>query len=146
MAVPIKSTADIAKKWAEVTPGRATYYTAGVTGAGGAWEAGSKGAVANFKAAVTAGNIGQMWAGGIARAGAAKYEAMAKGKGSDRFSSGVTAGAPYFASGFEPFAAAIAGATLPVRQPRGNPANMQRSSTMAAILTAKRLALRSAGV
>ncbi len=145
MAVPIKSTADIAKKWAEVTPGRSAYYTAGVTGAGAAWEAGAKGAEANYKAAVTAGNIGKMWAGGIAKATGAKYEAMAKGKGSDRFSSGVTAGAPYFTSGFEPFQGAIAGATLPARQPRGNPANMQRSSSMAAILTAKRLALRSAG-
>ncbi len=145
MAVTIKSTADIAKKWAEVTPGRAGYYTAGVIGAGADWEKGALDAQANYKAAVTSGNIGAMWAGGIRKATGAKYEAMAKGKGSDRFSSGVTAGAPYFTSGFEPFQAAIAGSTLPARQPRGNPANMQRSSTMAAILTAKRLALRSAG-
>ncbi len=145
MAVNIKSSAEIAAKWARVTPGRQGDYVTGVTGAGGAWEAGAKGATANYKAAVTSGNIGQMWAGGIAKAGAAKYEAMAKGKGADRFGSGVTAGAPYMQSGFEPFQATIASANLPARQPRGNPANMQRSSAMAALLTAKRLALRSAG-
>ena len=145
MALSIKSAADIAKKWAEVTPGRVSYYTSGVAGAGTAWEKGATDAAENYKRAVTAGNIGLMFTGGIKRAGAAKYQLMASGKGPDRFSTGVTAGAPYMASGFEPFQQVIASENLPARQPRGSTANMARSAQIAKDLNLKRLALRSAG-
>jgi hypothetical protein len=145
MSITIKSTADIAKKWAEVTPGRQTYYQQGVANAGPTWEKGATDAAAAFDAAVKAGNIKQLFVGGIKKAGGAKYQDMAVNKGAGRFSDGVTKGAPYFQTGFDPYQAVIAGITLQARAPRGSASNYQRVTQVASALNQKRLALRAAG-
>lgn len=145
MAIKIKPIADIAGKWAEVTPGRAGYYEAGASVAGADWEKGATAAAANYKAAISAGNIGQMFTGGIKRAGSAKYERKVKAVGTARFGQGVTAAVPDFTAGFDPFVSTIAGLTLPARAPRGSAANIQRVTVIAAELNKKRLALRAAG-
>jgi len=145
MATKVPSAADIAAKWARVASSRSPEYQAGVTGAGTTWEANSSASKAAFQASVTAGNIGQMWAGGIKRAGGAKYERKATGVGKDRYSGGVTAATADMQSGMEPMVQTIASVTPPIRQPRGSEANLARVRAYSSALNAKRLALRAAG-
>jgi len=145
MAIKVKSAAEVAAKWAEQTPGRQAYYEAGVKGAGSDWETNTKAAAGNYQAAVTAGNIGKMFSGGVAKAGAAKYTRKAVDVGVGRFSSGVTAGKVDYQSGIEPMLATIAGITLPARAPRGSESNLARVRAVATALHAKRLAERAAG-
>jgi len=145
MTIKVKSAAEVAAKWAEQTPGRSAYYEAGVKTAGADWEANTKASVANYKAAVTAGNIDKMFLGGIAKAGAAKYTRKAVEVGVGRFSSGVTAGKVDYQSGIDPMLQTIAGLTLPARAPRGSESNLARVRAVAVALHAKRLAERAAG-
>lgn len=144
-AIKVKPVADVAKKWGEVTPGRAGYYETGALAAGGDWEKGATDAAANFKAAVTAGNIDKLFAGGIKNAGAAKYTRKVKDVGVSRFSTGVTASITDYQSGVDPMLSTIASLTLPARQPRGSVANAQRVTAIMDALHKKRLALRAAG-
>ena len=145
MAIKVKSATEVADKWAQVTPGRQQYYQAGAEGAGQDWETNTGAAKANFQAAVSAGNIGNLFAGGVKRAGAAKYTRKVKEVGAARFASGVTAGKVDYASGIEPMLATLAGLTLPARAPRGSESNLARGRAIAVALNQKRLALRAAG-
>lgn len=145
--MPIKVTpaADAARKWTDVTPGRQSYYESGVKGAGQDWLNGASAAVQAFKSAVSAANIGQMFAGGVKRAGADKYVNKASVLGAQRFSTGVQAATGDYESGVNPYFAVIAAETLPARGPRGAPGNLARVTQIAADLNKKRLQLRAAG-
>lgn len=141
----IASTETIAKKWANVTPGRASDYEAGVNNPKRDWEAGAIGASANYKAAVSSGDIQKKFTGGIRKAGTAKWKNKAITLGKDRFGPGVQAAAADYQAGFDPYAAVIAGVELSDRKPRGDPANYERSKQIGAALFAKRVALKTAG-
>lgn len=143
--VKIGSPGDIANKWAEVTPGRASYYEAGAVGAGADWERATGAAAASYRAAISAADIGARFAGGVKRAGAAKYDRKVRDLGVGRFGPGVAAARGDFESGFAPFATVIGATDLPARKPRGDPANIDRVRTMASALHKKRLALIGAG-
>lgn len=145
MATKVPTADAVAKKWAEVTPGRSVYYEAGVKGAGSEWEAKTAAAAGAYKAAVTAGNIGQMFAGGVKRATGAKWERKASGVGKDRFGSGVAAAQGDMQAGIAPMLSAIAAVDPPARQPRGSTANQARSTVYQVALNKARLALRAAG-
>ena len=145
MAIKVKSAAEVARKWGEVTPGRQAFYEAGALGAGADWEANTKAAAANFKAAVTAGNIDKLFAGGVAAAGAAKYIRKIKDVGAGRFGSGVAAGIQDMQTGVDPYLQTIAGVTLPARAPRGSESNLARVRAVATALHLKRLAVKAAG-
>jgi hypothetical protein len=145
VAIKVKSAAEVAKKWGEVTPGRQAYYLSGASGAGSDWETNTVNAKANFQAAVTAGNIGNLFAGGVKKAGAAKYTRKVVEVGANRFGQGISAAIQDMQSGVEPFLATISGLTLPARAPRGSASNLQRVAAIATALNQKRLALRAAG-
>ncbi len=145
MAIKVKTAAEVADKWSTVTPGRAQYYASGAAGAGQDWEANTAAAAANFQAAVTAGNIGKMFAGGVKQAGAAKYTRKVQAVGAGRFAEGISAGKEDFSKGVEPMLSTIASLTLPARAPRGSEANLARVRAVAVALHTKRLAMRAAG-
>lgn len=145
MATKVKSAADVAKKWAEQTPGRQAYYEAGVKAAGADWENAAIAAAPIFKAAVSAGNIDKMYSGGVKNAGAAKYVRKAGGVGAQRFSGGVSAGVEDFTKGITSVLAVIAGVTPPVRAPRGAESNLARVRAYSIALHADRLARKAAG-
>jgi len=144
-AIKVKAAADVAKKWAEVTPGRQAYYEAGAKAAGADWETNTVNGAAAFKAGVTAGNIEKMFVGGVKKAGAAKYTRKITDVGVSRFSQGVGAATADMQAGVEPYLATIAALTLPARQPRGSTANLQRVGMIANELNKKRLSLRAVG-
>lgn len=145
MATDVKSAAQVAEKWARVTAGRGADYEAGAVGAGAKQNQNAIAAQKAFVAGVTSGNIGAMYAGGLRKAGAAKYDRKVKDVGVSRFSTGVTAAQADMASGMEPMLATIAAVTPPARAPRGDTANQARSTVYQVALNKKRLALRSAG-
>lgn len=141
----VKSVADVATKWADVTPGRSAYYEAGAGAAGSDWEKGATEAVSNYKSAVSAGNIGQMYSGGVKRAGGAKYERKVKSVGATRYGPGVTAAKEDYSEGVAPMLDELSRITLPARAPRGSAANIARVTAVATALNKKRLSLRAAG-
>jgi hypothetical protein len=145
MAIKVPTAQEAAKKWGDVTPGRQGYYQAGAAAAGGDWEKNTVDAAAAYKNAISAGNIQQMFTGGVKKAGASKYTRKINDVGAGRFSSGVSAAVSDMASGIEPMLSTIASVTLPARQPRGSAANLQRVSAVADALNKKRLSLRAAG-
>lgn len=145
MAIKVKSAAEAAAKWGQVTPGRSAFYESGAKAAGGDWETNTLAAMKAFVAGVTAGNIGQMFAGGVKKAGAGKYTRKVTDVGVSRFGTGVTAAVGDFQTGVEPFLSTIASLTLPQRQPRGSEANIERVRLIATSLNKKRLSLRAAG-
>ena len=145
MSVKVKSAADVAKKWGEVTPGRSAYYESGAVGAGSEWESKTVAAVGAYKNAVSAANIGQMFAGEVKKAGAAKFDRKVRDVGVARFAQGVSAAVNDYQTGVDPMLQTIAGLTLTARGPRGSVTNLQRVSEVATALNKKRLALRAAG-
>ncbi|GAJ20304.1 unnamed protein product, partial [marine sediment metagenome] len=129
MAVAIKSTSDIARKFAEVTPGRVSEYTDGVTNPKRDWEAETKAAEDNFEKGITQAIRDKRFGKGVAKAGTAKWQARAIKIGPGRFAEGVAAAGPAYAEGFGPYRDVIAGLTLPPRGPSGDPRNIDRVKT-----------------
>jgi len=145
MPTDVKSAADIAAKWSRVTPQRQSDYEAGASNAGAKQNANAIAAQKAFVGAVTAGNIGNLFVGGLKKAGADKYNRKIKDVGVSRFGPGVQAAATDMQNGMAPMVEAIAAITPPARAPRGDVANQQRSVVYQVALNKKRLALRSAG-
>ena len=145
MPTRIASAAEIAQKWADVTPGRSAYYEAKAKVAGDDWEKGALASSKAFRAGVTAGNIEQRYLGGVRKAGAAKYNRKVADLGAARFSEGVRKGAVDYQSGFDPYVSVIAGVSPPAREPRGADANIERVRVYAKANAAKRLSLLGAG-
>ena len=143
--IKVKSADVVGKKWGEVTPTRAGYYETGASVAGDDWAKNAAAASSAFKAGVSAANIGEMYKGGIAKAGAAKYNRKVKDVGVARFSQGVQAGVADYQTGVTPMLETIAATNLPARAPRGSEANLARVREVATNLHKKRLALRAAG-
>lgn len=145
MAITVKSASDSAAKWSANAAAAQPYYLAGVQNAGQNWLNNTQNAATAFDNAVKSGTIKQMFAGGVKKAGSAKYQNKAVTLGAPRFSQGVQAAAPDYQAGVDPYLQTIAGLTLPARGPRGSASNMTRVQAIATALNAKRLALRAVG-
>jgi len=144
-AIKVKSADEVARKWAEVTPGRSQYYEAGASVAGDDWEKNTAAAAGAYRAAVTAPNIEGMFRGGVKKAGAAKFNRKVAEVGVSRFGPGVQAAQSDMQSGIAPMLDTISSLTLSPRAPRGSDANYRRVSEVGTALHKKRLALRAAG-
>ncbi len=146
MAIAVPDPGAVAQKWATRTASASGDYTKGIENPKKDWAANTERAGPNYQAAVQAGNIGQKFQYGVRKAGNQKWQQNAKTLGSQRFSAGVQNAAPNMGAGIAPFLSTIAGLTLPDRQPRGNPANYERSRAVGNALNAKRIAMMGAGV
>lgn len=143
--IKVRSLEDTVKRWTEKAAAGATYYESGVKGAGEDWLKGTIAAGGAYKSGISAGNIQQLFEGGVRKAGSEKYVRKASGVGPARFSEGVGAGAPDFRTGVDPFLSTIAGITLTTRGARGAEVNWSRVKQVGDPLHKKRLALRAAG-
>lgn len=143
MTVP--GSGEAARKWAEQTPLRSSYYEAGAVGAGATWEANTKAAAKTFKAAIQAGDIDKRFEGGVRRAGAAKFDRKVKDVGVDRFGPGVAAAEGDMASGIDPYLSLLSAMTIPARGARGSLSNYKIGEEIGKALNKKRLALLGAG-
>lgn len=140
----VKSLSDVVAKWGDVTPGRSSYYEKGAVGAGADWEKNTIAAAPVFKAAISAGNIDKLFAGGVKKAGGAKFDRKVKDVGVGRFGSGVSAAIGDFSAGVSPYLDALAALPLGARGPRGADINIERVRLIAKTLATKRLAIKGA--
>ena len=142
--ISVKSAADIAAKWAEVTPGRASYYEAEAPAAGAEWEANTVAAGATYKAALAVAGIGARFIGGVKRAGAAKFGRKVRDVGVSRYAPGVAAAKADMAAGVADYVAVLEGLEIPDRGPRGSPGNYAIVEKVGSALHKKRLAVLAA--
>ena len=142
--ITVKSAANVAQKWAEVTPGKAGYYEAEAPQAGEAWEANTILAGGTYKAALSVAGIEKRFVGGVKRAGAEKFARKVREVGVARYGPGVAAAQADMASGIAPYLDVLAGLDLPDRGPRGSPANYAIVEKVGSALHKKRLAVLAA--
>ena len=141
MAIKVTSATDAAQVWVDGARQRAGRYGANAPAAAQDWATNAAAAASTFKSAVSAPNIDKMFAGGIAKAGASKYQRKTAGVGKDRYPGGVAAAQADYASGVGPYLDTIKGVTLPAKKMRGDPGNLDRVKAIATALNAKRIAL-----
>lgn len=137
----IRQAQDIAKKWADVTPGRAAQYEQGVRNPVRDYAANAQAANDAWKGGVQAAVTGDRFKRGVAKAGTAKWQDRAAKLGPGRFGSGVQAAQGDYEAGFAPYREAIAAAALPPRGPRRSPQNLQRVTAMVNAVAARKEAL-----
>lgn len=146
MPKPVVPTAeDVATKWKEETPRRATYYEKNTPPAAERWESQTTAAAGTYKSAVSAADIGKRFKGGVKKAGASKFRRKVEAVGVSRFGPGVEAAEEDMRTGVDPYLAVIAATEIGPRKPRGDPANYDRVKKIGDALHAKRLALLAAG-
>ena len=139
----VPSAADIARKWGDVTPARATYYETETPKADALWEANTKAAMGTYKAAVADPKIADRFVGGV-KGKAAKFKRKVVDVGVARFGPGVTAAVPDMETGFTPYQAVLAVLEVPDRGPRGADANYEIVRKIGKPLHEKRLAILGA--
>lgn len=131
MAIRIKDTGLLAKKFVQRAQQAQGEYSDGVKVAGADWEANTKAGEDNYKSAVvTAANEGR-FGKGVAKAGAAKYTLRASTLGPQRYGQGVAVAEGDWSKGVQPHLQMMAGLTLPPRRPKGDPANHLRAQALA---------------
>lgn len=128
----------IARKWATVTPLRTADYESGVRNPRGNWQAASLAAADAWKAGVTQAAAQGLFSKGVNRAGNARWQEGATGKGVTRWGPGVALAEERYREAFAPFREAISRVTLPPRRARRDPANLQRVNVVVqALIDAK---------
>lgn len=132
MAIRIKDTGSIARKFVQRASVAGPDYTAGVQSAGGDWETNTKASEENYKAGVTQAAADGRFGRGVAAAGAAKYVDRATKLGAQRYPQGVGAAEGDYARGVQPHLDMMKSLDLPPRRPKGDPANQQRAAIVAA--------------
>jgi len=139
----VPAASEVAKKWGDVTPGRASYYEAEAPAASDLWESNTVAAKNTYKAAVADPKISDRFAGG-AKGKSAKFKRKVTDVGVARFGPGVSAAVGDMESGFSPFQAVLAGISVADRKPRGDPSNYRIVEEIGDPLHKKRLALLGA--
>lgn len=130
----VKSVADIAEKWARVTPQRAGDYEAGIKNPTKDWAIETAKAADAYKAGVQQAIQQDRFTKGVKKAGTDKWKKKAIEVGPARFQQGVAIAAPAFEKGFAPYQAVIEKTQLPPRFAKGDPRNIDRVRVMAAAL------------
>ena len=126
MALKIKSAAAIAKKWAEVTPGRSKQWEQEVQATpDGDWAEAAIAAAPSWEQGVQEAASRGSYASGV-ESQRGKWKRKALAVGTARYGPGVRAAESDQAQGFAPYQQAIASLTLSPRGPRGSPGNYER--------------------
>lgn len=130
----IRSAAEIAEKWARVTPGRSSDYAEGIAKPKKDWEAMAVAAADAWADGVTSAASEGRYAKGVKGAGTEKWRRKAQELGVSRWPSGVSAARDDYEHGFAPFRDIIERVQLPPRRPKGDPANIERVRLIAQAL------------
>jgi len=136
---------EVATKWAEEAPRRATYLEKKAPAIGDKWLSSTVAAGATFKAAITAPDIDKRFVGGVKKAGPSKIVNKLLAVGVARYGPGITAAKDDYKSGIAPYLEELAKIDLPSRAARGDPSNYKRVETIGSALHKKRLAALAAG-
>jgi hypothetical protein len=136
----IKSAAEIADKWARVTPQRQTDYESGVKAPLKDWAANAGAAEDSWASGVSMAAGNRSFSKGVRKAGNEKWSRKTVEVGVGRWGAGVRAGTADYTTGFEPMRQTIASTALPPRYPKGDPRNIDRVAAIATALNAKKRA------
>lgn len=136
----IKDTAQIAAKWARVTPQRAEDYRLGVESPRRDWQQATIAAAGRYAAGVQAALQNKLYEKGVNRATSQKWQRRALELGPARFAQGVSASGDAYQTGYEPYRQTIANLRLPPRGPAGDPRNLDRVAAVAKALHDRKLA------
>ncbi len=142
--ISVKSAAEVAQKWADVTPARASYYETEAPAAADEWFTNTTGAGGTYKAGISVAGIKERFVGGVRRAGAEKFRRKVKEVGVARYGPGVAAAKEDMAKGIADYLALLEGMEIPDRGPRGSPANYAIVQKVGDALHKKRLAVLAA--
>ena len=142
--ISVKSAADIADKWAAVTPARASYYESQAPAAAAEWEANTIAAGGTYTAGIAVAGIGKRFVGGVKRAGAEKFGRKVRDVGVARYGPGVAAAKADMAKGVADYVSVLEGMEIPDRGPRGSPGNYAIVEKVGTALHKKRLAVLAA--
>ena len=142
--ITVKSAAEVAQKWADVTPGKASYYEVEAPAAAEEWERATAAAGAVYKAGIAVAGIEKRFVGGVKRAGAAKFRRKVTDVGVSRYGPGVGAAKADMEAGFAPYRDVLDGMDIPDRGPRGSPGNYAIVEKVGTALHKKRLAVLAA--
>lgn len=145
MAISVKDAAASAIKWQSRASGASADYATEAVAHAQDFVKNGVAAAPTFKAAVQAGDIDRRFARGIQKAGAEKFTRGITNKGAGRYSGGITAGLPDYQANVSPYLDTLRGVTLPQRQPRGSPANLERVRAVNQALNARRVAMMAGG-
>lgn len=122
----IRSTAEIAKKWASVTPGRAGYYKEGVMAPKKDWAERAKAAETAYEEGVTAAIGRKAYGAGVDAAGTAKWKRKATDVGAGRYGPGVRVAEGDFRTGYDPYRNKILELGVLPSYPRGDPRQYEK--------------------
>ena len=135
----IRSTKEIAEKWADVTPTRTGFYASGVRTPRKDWARSTAGADSIYREAVTKAASEGRFAKGVNKAGSEKWQRKALTVGAGRWGPGVSIAGPDFEAGFAPYRDAIEKVVLKPRFPKGDPRNYDRVKQIGDALRAVKL-------
>lgn len=139
MAIRIKDTASLAKKFVQRAQQAGTDYAEGVRAAGSDWEANAKNGAQNWAMGTQEAISDGRFEKGVSRAGAAKYVRRAAELGAQRFGPGVAGAQDDWARGVQPHLDALKSLDLPPRGVTGSQQNQQRANIVAQRLRAIRV-------
>lgn len=140
MAIKIKTPAEIARKWAEVTPPRSKQWEAEIQATPDSdWADPAIAAAPNWEAGTQAAAAADLYPRGIEEA-RTKWKRKSLALGASRFGPGVRAAEADHAAGYAPYRDVIAGLTLTPRGPRGDPGNYDRVRQIGEALHDRRIA------
>lgn len=130
MAITMKDTATIARKFAARAQAAAPEYKVGVD-ATTDWAGPTQAAADNYAQGVQASIARGGFQKGVAAAGTAKWKDKASNVGSTRYPQGVAGAEQAYATGFEKSAGVLKSLLLPPRGPKGAPQNVERVRAVA---------------
>ncbi len=140
MAIRIKDTASLARKFIQRAAAAAGDYKDGVQAAGQDWATNTEASEDIYEAGVQGAISDKRFGKGVRAAGAVKYTEKATTLGAQRYPAGVQAAESAWSKGVGPFLDVIKGLTLPPRRPKGDPANYARAQFVGEALRAAKLA------
>ncbi len=139
--VPIKSIDSISKKWAEVTPQRASEYAAGIANPSRPWAQSTMAAESAYEGGVQKAMARNAFGKGVKKAGDAKWQRKSLTRGVANWGPGVADAEGDYNAGFAPYRDAIAQVTLPPRYARRDPRNLARVKAIVDALIAKKVSI-----
>jgi hypothetical protein len=139
MPIQIKSPDAVAKKYATRGAAAGADYAAGVATPRQDWATATEAAQSTWGAGVQQAISNGSFSKGVAKAGTPKWQRKASGVGAQRYGPGVQAAQGDYQTAVSPFLDVLRNLTLPPRNPKGDPGNIQRVAVVAAALRAKKI-------
>jgi hypothetical protein len=143
MAVKVKDAAASAQKFVQNASVAGPAYSAGVANAGPTWSSNTAQSADSWQQGVTAAATNGRFASSITPAAQQKYQTRSTTVGAQRYPQGVQGSQQAWQTNTTPYLQTIANLTLPARQPKGSPNNVQRVAAITTALRAKKLGTSS---